>query len=992
MPDDEKAIATAKSDRQEALRRIRECEATGQTWLDLGDLDLEELPPELGNLTHLELLALGRHSPFFSDNGQVFWEFEGLRRPHRATDLGPLLTLKGLETLSLSSWKSLTDLRPLGKLVGLTKLLLPFCESVSDLGPLATLTELTDLELTACKSVSDLKPLGALRKLTALGMPSCGSISDLEPLRTLTALEVLHLMRCRSVSDLSPLLDLPRLHALDIKDTAVSLPDDLRSSTDASAILAWYREDKLATGKRPLAEVKLLLVGQGRVGKTQFRMRFFEGMGIAHHNPTLESTRHIDCVQSTRALPVNHESKLSQVKLRVWDFAGQEELHSSHRFFLGSQRCFYVLVLAADRPANGESSDSSRLNYWLRLIAEYGRRDEGRKAPVLIVVTRSDLDRAKSNREKIDDALEAARKHDWYGANVVEVVRGLGWSRRLSETADKAIWEQHEVAAKAIDAAINTHLASVIDLDHEISPIYHTAKGFVEKAFSKEGIDGDGKVRTCIAGDDLKRFAELFEESEAQKTEEQREGLRRACLSLLNNLGVVHWVGDVPEIDRQNQWNLRDIAFNPEWVRRPVYDLIRCGETNPEHAGFLPDQEVNVLLRARDAGEPQAEELCDRFPFSREDRSRVLELMKACRLVFDMTVDGPAGGGLLVPDLLKPSVLPDQSPRVGTWMYASAFLPEKVFLRFIARQYDSIDQQAAQCFRNEIVWRKGDADVVLEAHYSPAGETLPYVLIRSAKPQEPVPETVAATVQALFDEIYKEERLGHVQRELIEFGKPSRLRAHGPYVFRCEMIDGRPKFTIVFNGVDLGSSWKSLVGLGHLQRLIRQPGIKIHVDDFFRAGRGDAAKDYRYREEEDDGGNASEDSPRPSTKHSTKKASSPSRFANYSTIELKKSLKGAERELARARDSEAKRTCERQIDLLNDEIDRRKSSLKKAMNSVQTELKKAVGELKARMKEKEIPQEHWGHFDHCTSSAGHEFHFLYEKPKAIAWDTSNIDD
>src|SRR6202043_807313 len=102
----------------------------------------------------------------------------------------------------------------------------------------------------------------------------------------------------------------------------------------------------------------------------------------AHHDPTLESTKHIDYTEATE------RTDFDQVKLRVWDFGGQEELHSSHRFFLGSQRCFYVLVLAADRPANGEISDSNRLNYWLRLIAEYGRRDEGQKAPVLIVVTR----------------------------------------------------------------------------------------------------------------------------------------------------------------------------------------------------------------------------------------------------------------------------------------------------------------------------------------------------------------------------------------------------------------------------------------------------------------------------------------------------------------------------------------------------------------------------------------------------------------------------
>jgi internalin A len=200
MPDDEKTIPISSSDQQEALRRIRACEKTGQTWLDLGDLELEELPPELGQLTHLRLLALGNHRPLFWDDGQIFWEFENLRPTHRVTDLGPLSKLDALETLSLSGWKSVTDLGPLGRLVELTKLILWHCESVSDLGPLATLTGLKDLELTGCKSVSDLKPLGALAKLTTIGMYSCGSISDLEPLRTLTELEVLLLSGCRSVS------------------------------------------------------------------------------------------------------------------------------------------------------------------------------------------------------------------------------------------------------------------------------------------------------------------------------------------------------------------------------------------------------------------------------------------------------------------------------------------------------------------------------------------------------------------------------------------------------------------------------------------------------------------------------------------------------------------------------------------------------------------------------------------------------------------------
>ena len=62
-----------------------------------------------------------------------------------------------------------------------------------------------------------------------------------------------------------------------------------------------------------------------------------------------------------------------------------------------------------------------------------------------------------------------------------------------------------------------------------------------------------------------------------------------------------------------------------------------------------------------------------------------------------------------------------------------------------------------------------------------------------------------------------------------------------------------PKFTIVFNGVELGSTWSFLVGLGYLHRLIRQPGIMIPVDDssgrIVRCGRG-----YKFGQEESDDG------------------------------------------------------------------------------------------------------------------------------------------
>jgi hypothetical protein len=199
-----------------------------------------------------------------------------------------------------------------------------------------------------------------------------------------------------------------------------------------------------------------------------------------------------------------------------------------------------------------------------------------------------------------------------------------------------------------------------------------------------------------------------------------------------------------------------------------------------------------------------------------------------------------------------------------------------------------------------------------------------------------------------------------------------------------------PEFTIVLSGVDLGTEWKSLVGLGHLHLLIRDPGRLIPVGEFLRTERSDAAKRYKFRKKgasrlrkklDDDmetvmAGDASDSVPRSSPK-----------FAQYSTKELRQLREAAELKQERA-DSESAPVYARQVEELREEIERRSNPmLKRAMRSVQAELRKAVDELKTRMKEKGIAEEHWGHFDGCASSAGHELHFKYEKPKDIAWDT-----
>ena len=78
MPNDEEAIPISSDDQQEAVRRIQECKETGQSWLDLSGLDLEELPDKLGELTWLRHLALGGRGLKVVDGDRIE---RGERRP-----------------------------------------------------------------------------------------------------------------------------------------------------------------------------------------------------------------------------------------------------------------------------------------------------------------------------------------------------------------------------------------------------------------------------------------------------------------------------------------------------------------------------------------------------------------------------------------------------------------------------------------------------------------------------------------------------------------------------------------------------------------------------------------------------------------------------------------------------------------------------------------------------------------------------------------------
>ncbi|BAZ30312.1 small GTP-binding protein [Cylindrospermum sp. NIES-4074] len=133
------------------------------------------------------------------------------------------------------------------------------------------------------------------------------------------------------------------------------LGDSWGSLGEPSQILSYYFSLQ-AEQKKPLNEAKVLLVGQGDVGKTSLVKRLIEN-SYDPHQPKTEGIN----IQNWQII-INNQS----IRLNVWDFGGQEIMHATHQFFL-TKRSLYLLVLKSR-----DDERQNQLEYWLKIIQSFG--------------------------------------------------------------------------------------------------------------------------------------------------------------------------------------------------------------------------------------------------------------------------------------------------------------------------------------------------------------------------------------------------------------------------------------------------------------------------------------------------------------------------------------------------------------------------------------------------------------------------------------------
>ncbi|MBI5819461.1 MAG: leucine-rich repeat domain-containing protein [Verrucomicrobia bacterium] len=291
----------------ESLWRIEVCRRQGEqdTMLDLRDLGLTTLPPQIGQLTALTDLLLS-----------------GNQLTTLPPQIGQLTALRRLDLFD----NPLTTLPP-------------------EIGQLLTL-EVLDLSINLLTTLPpEINHLSALIHLFLHGNPG-----------------------------------------LDLPDEVLGPPSHgeyIRNVTPASprAILDYYFA-RQAQGDTPMQEVRVLLVGRGRVGKTSL----LKALRGEKPDPKEDETPGIT------VLPLELNCAQGTARGHVWDFGGQEFLHGTHQIFL-SERCVYVLVLEGR-----ESNWETETDYWLRFIQSYGGN-----SPVVVALNKYDLHTFSVDRFRLQE-------------------------------------------------------------------------------------------------------------------------------------------------------------------------------------------------------------------------------------------------------------------------------------------------------------------------------------------------------------------------------------------------------------------------------------------------------------------------------------------------------------------------------------------------------------------------------------------------------------
>lgn len=335
----------------------------------------------LKQVPHLEILLLYRNS---ISSIHVLEKFSNLHRldieANLISHLTPLKNLNQLKFLD-AGINRISDLSPLENLNQLQSLNLN-ANSISDIEPLKNLINLKSLNLDTNR-FSDANPLKKLIQLNYLKL-SNNKINDIDFLSNLSVLEYADLTDNNinkiplSTFNLNLGIDLENNngYTLKFRNNPIELPPIEIIRQGRKSVQDWYKAIK-----RELNEIKIILIGDPKAGKTSLLRRL---KGDTFNKEEVQTDGiNIEDIEFGKCGSFKNQKSLHKLTGHFWDFGGQEIMNATHKFFL-TNRSVYILVLDARKDANV----AAQIKQWTKRI-----KATGGNSPIIVVANQVDINR-----------------------------------------------------------------------------------------------------------------------------------------------------------------------------------------------------------------------------------------------------------------------------------------------------------------------------------------------------------------------------------------------------------------------------------------------------------------------------------------------------------------------------------------------------------------------------------------------------------------------
>lgn len=213
--------------------------------------------------------------------------------------------------------------------------------------------------------------------------------------------------------------NLKRLYQLDLNGNPLNTPPPEIVHRGIRAIKEYLRSSKGHNKK--VYEAKLIVVGQGGVGKTCVCNRLIEDK----YSDEEKTTEGIAIKNWGIKAPGNAQI---DIRINVWDFGGQEIYHSTHQFFL-TRRSVYLLIWDAR-----QEDKFGLLDHWLYIIEIFGE-----DSPVILVMNKCDERVQDINLKDLKERFPQIK--EFYKVSCKEPGIGRQTFAELTQEISRAAWD-----------------------------------------------------------------------------------------------------------------------------------------------------------------------------------------------------------------------------------------------------------------------------------------------------------------------------------------------------------------------------------------------------------------------------------------------------------------------------------------------------------------------------------------------------------------------